>query len=157
MKQGYKYILIGISLFVLVLLVLWLFVLRPLPRRQKVSACTLEGDVIEVELDITLCRHLFRSPTLRGTIEIDGVAYRSIHDIYPKNSVKVSEGIHIFLIPEQYALDTWENDRIYLTLTENRLESFMLSFVQAEETYTYFGPAASQAEAQEVAAKYVNR
>lgn len=138
----------------LLLLGLLAFALRPLHYRQKVFACTLDGDVIEVELEVTLRRHLWKSVESQGKITIDGVEYVSMNDLYPKDSINNCAGSHIFLIPDRYAIDTWENDKVFLEPIENRLDYFMLSLVRSGETGTYFGPAASQAEAQNVSEKW---
>ena len=154
-KSRYKLMVTGISLVVLLLLGLGAYALRPLHFQKKVSVCTLDGDVLEAELDITLHRHLWKPVESHGTIMIEGVEYVNMNDLYSERSVKAN-GAHIFLIPASYALDSWENDKIYLSLMENNLDSLMLDFVRSGEMLTYFGPAESQAEVQSISEKWAD-
>lgn len=157
MNSNYKIKILGISLPVLLLLGLLAFALRPLHYRQNVSVCTLDGDVLEVEFEVTLHRYLWKPAESHGKIIIDGVEYVSMNDLYPKQSIKNNAGSHIFLIPDQYAISTAQNDKIFLAPIEDRLDCFMLSLVRSGETDTYFGPAASQAEAQNVSKKWMHK
>lgn len=118
------------------------------------SVCTLEGDVLEVELDVTLRRHLWKPIGSHGKIIIDGVEYVNINDLYPKSSIKTQTPIHFFQIPSLYALDRGET--LELHPAGNRLDQFMLSVVRSGVTFTYFGPAASKAEAWKVAENWMN-
>lgn len=149
MKKSFRIFLI-ISFFLLMLWGLLSYALRPLHYQKNIFACTLDGNVLKVEFDVTLYRHLGKPIESHGRIIIDNVEYISINDLYPKESLK-NISSHIFLIPSQYALDEWENDKIFLNPIDNHLDYFMLSFVKSETAYTYFGPASSQAEAWTVA------
>lgn len=153
MSRKYKFGMIGIALLALLLLGLLAFGLRPLHYQQKISVCTLEGDVLEVHFDITLRRYFWKPMESHGKIIIDGVEYINMNDLYSKSSLK-NNGSHIFLIPSQYALDSWDNDRIYLNPIDNRLDGFMFSFVKSGDIFTYFGPADSQDAAQTIAEKW---
>lgn len=157
MNSNYKIKILGISLPVLLLLGLLAFALRPLHYRQNVSVCTLDGDVLEVEFEVTLRRYLWKPVESHGKIFIDGVEYVSMNDLYPKQSIKNSAGSHIFLIPDQYAINMAQNDQIFLAPIEDRLDCFMLSLVRSGETDTYFGPAASRAEAQNISEKWMHK
>ena len=154
MKKRYR-ILLGISFFLLFLLGLLSFALRPLHYQQSVFACTLEGDILEVQFDVTLCRHLGKPVESHGKVIIDSVEYVSINDLYSKESIKNTSS-HIFLIPSLYPLDEWENDKIFLEPLDNSLDYFMLSFVKSEVTSTYFGPATSEVEAWNIIKQMLN-
>lgn len=157
MNSNYTIKMLGISLLMLLLLGVLAFALRPLHYRQKVSVCTLDGDVLEVEFEVTLRRYLWKPAESHGRIIIDGVEYVSMNDLYSRESIKNNAGSHIFLIPGQYAISTAENDQIVLAPIEDRLDYFMLSLVRSGETDTYFGPAASQVEAQKVSEKWMHK
>lgn len=149
-----KIIILSISILALFLLSVSL---RPLHYRQNVCVCSLDGDVLEVEFEVTLRRFLWKSAESHGKIIIDGVEYVSMNDLYPKESIKNNAGSHMFLIPAQYAINTWENDKIVLEPIENRLDCFMLCLVRSGETNTYYGPAMSQVEAQNVSEKWMHK
>lgn len=135
---------------------LLLLLLHPLHYRQRVSVCTLEGETLEVELDVTLRRHLWGSVRSHGKIVVDSVEYINMNDLYSKDTLKNQAGSHVFLIPSPYALDTWNNDRIYLEPVEDRFDRFLLSFVKSGEITTFFGPATSQEKAWEVAEAWMH-
>lgn len=154
MNSKRKIKVLSIFFTAILLLGLLLFALRPLHYQERVSVCTLEGDVLEVELDVTLRRHLWKPIESHGKIIIDGVEYVNINDLYPQSSIKTQTSIHIFQIPSRYALD--RGDPIVLNPAGNWLDQFMLSVVRSGVTATYFGPAASQAEAWEVAESWMD-
>lgn len=155
-NSKYRVRILLVFLAALLLLGLAISFLRPLHYREKVSVCTLEGETLEVELDVTLRRHLWGSVRSHGKIVVDGVEYINMNDLYSKDTLKKQAGSHIFLIPSPYALDTWNNDRIYLEPVEDRFNQFLLSFVKSGEMTTFFGPAASQEEAWEVAEAWMH-
>lgn len=157
MNSNNKIKMLGISLLVLLLSGLLAFALRPLHYSQKASVCTLDGNVLEVEFEVTLRRYLWKPVESHGRIIIDGVEYVSMNDLYSKESIKNNAGSHVFLIPDQYAINTAQNDQIFLAPIEDRLDCFMLSLVRSGETNTYFGPAASQVEAQKVSEKWMHK
>lgn len=111
MSIQFKFRIIVISLLALLLLGLLAFCFWPLHYRQKIFACTLDGDALEVQLDVTLYRYPWKPIESHGKIIINGVEYINMNDLYAKGSVK-NEDRHIFLIPSQDALDAWDNDRI---------------------------------------------
>lgn len=154
MSQKHKLVL-GFSLILALALLLWgilSYSLRPIPYRQSISACTLDGDVINLELNVTLHRKLWNPMELHGKIIIDGTEYVSYSDLYPGTPIEGAAGdIHFFCIPGDNLMDTMEQDRLIIMPIENKLDCFWFCFVQSGESYTYFCPAKSQAQAQEIA------
>lgn len=151
-KKRWVILGISISIFALLLGGALTYAFRPLPYRQNVSACTLDGDVIELELDVTLCRYLWKADEMHGKITIDGIEYVSYVDLHPRAPIEGATGdIHLFYIPADYIIDELDNDRLFIMPIGSNLDYFWFGFVQSGETHTYFCPAVSQAEAQVIA------
>lgn len=155
MKRKQKFIL-GISLLLLLAAILLgsglAYALRPLHYQGEVYACTLEGDVLELKLDVSWNRHLWKPGEMHGKICIDGVEYFSFIDLHPRAPIK-GESLYLFNIPadDNDILKELDNDRLIIMPIGKSLDCFWFCFVQAGESYTYFCPAGSQAEAQIIA------
>ena len=124
--------------------------LRPLHYRQDVCAATLDGDILELKLDVSLNRHLWKPDEMHGKIIIDGMEYVSFTDLHPDLPIKGETGDRYFFdVPTDNILEG--RDQIIIMPIEGRLDAFWFCFIRSGESYTYFCPAGSQAEAQAVA------
>ena len=145
-------LIIGLSLLFLAVLLggVLAYALRPLHYRQDVYAATLDGDILELKLDVSLNRHLWKPDEMHGRIIVDEVEYVSFIDLHPELPIKGETGDRYFFdVPTDNILES--RDQIIIMPIENRLDAFWFCFVRSGESYTYFCPAGSQAEAQAVA------
>lgn len=156
MKKKQK-IFTGISLLLLLAALLLgsglAYALRPLHYRQDIYACTLDGEnVLELKLDVTWNRHLWKPNEMHGKISIDGVEYFSYIDLHPDLPIKGADGgTQYFNIPADNIMEELDNDKLIIMPIGNSLDYFWFCFVRSGESYTYFCPARSQTEAQIVA------
>lgn len=160
MKKKY-WIISGISLLCLAILLggALSYILRPLHYRQPLFACTLGGDVIELEMDVFLQRHLWKPIEAHGKITIDGTEYVSHTDLYPQAPIQGADGdFYLFYVPtDNIIMDEPDSDRLFIMPIGENLDSFWFGLVKSGETETYFCPAGSQDEAQVIAGQLTTR
>lgn len=154
-----RWVIAGISLLALLLSGGALaYVLRPLPYQKNVPACTLDGDVIELELDVTLRRSVGKPARLHGQITIDGVEYVSFVDLHPRVPIQGDGGnCHLFFLPGYDLMEESSHDHLLVMPIGDDLDCFWFGFVRSGETTTYFCPAGSPAEAQDIADRLTTR
>lgn len=171
MKRGTKIAIITLPL-VLILVVGCIIYFRPLRYSGSYTACTLEGDTIQVEFEVVLHRGLWNGDKLTGRILVDGREFVSVRDLIRGSHASVdvleSNTRFEFYLP---ALNLWESfsgDEVILDLTERgrfdnfaiitiiktndfSLDSFPENGTTQAETHLYYGPADSRAEAEDIA------
>lgn len=154
-KRKFRIIVIGLLVLLLLGLLsgLLAYRLRPLHYQQTICACTLDGEVMELTLDISLYRHLWKPMEYHGKIMIDGVEYVSAYDLYPEMPPK-SDKTFLFYIPSSSVLDI--GDYIWITPIDNYFDCFWFGISEEGATDGYFAPAASQEEAGVIAEKVLN-
>ena len=171
-KRRTKIALIVLPL-VLILLITCIIYFKPLHYSGSCTACTVEGDTILVEFDVILHRGWWNKVKITGSIFVDGREYVNFWDLNRKYHITVEDytnGVsQIFCQPADTYMESFRGDKVYLHMKKARLDNFMISMVNRldeipsdptdgnasaqngeNETPLYFGPAASQAEAEEV-------
>lgn len=68
---------VRICIIILVSLLVFGLVLYHIPERRQItmSACTLSGKTMQIEMDIKYYRRLFAAPYVKGSVFLDGVEY----------------------------------------------------------------------------------
>lgn len=168
MKRRTKIAIIVLPL-VLILLAVCIVYFRPLRYSGSYTACTLEGDTIQVEFDVVLHRGLWNGDKLTGRILVDGREFVSVRDLVRGSNASVdvlkSNTSFQFYMPTLNLWDSFRGDEVMLILTERgQFDNFVITTINKPnefsttpygsaqaETYLYFGPADSQAEAENIA------
>lgn len=123
MKKHIALVVISCLLICLVGIVVWVW-----PRRvnMDLTMYNYKGDAsIEVKLDGTLHRHLWKGKELRGKIVIDNVEYDSVDDIS-----------NYFMIPADYMPDRFEK-RALVYFSEDSFEDISIFLVIDEHGEEY--------------------
>ena len=169
MKKKTKIAFIVIIITVL-FLIMCIIYFRPRHYRGSYTACSLEGDTVSVEFDVTLHKRLWNGDKLTGSIFVDGKEYVSLWDIFGYFSDN-AEGFRSktrfeFWQSAGYALES-HSDSIILDLYEKgRFDNFKITTLKILEDLSdplnlpqgdletdmqvYYGPAASQDEAEDI-------
>lgn len=162
-----------ILLIVLAVVLLAGLIIYHLPHHWQVSmpVCSADGEVSTLQIDVNYYRRLFSTPWVEGTVTFDGVVYQDSRSLWgpadqgadrsywdwdwyfrDSNSVR----------PANLRFHKDDNDRIkafydYIEFfdlgNQNSFEYVVFNYSQykANDVVKYFGPAASVAEAQQVA------
>lgn len=178
MKRRTRIAIIVLPLF-LILLVTYVIYFKPLHYSGSYTACTIDGDTVSVEFDMILYRGLWNKDRMTGSIFVDGSEYVSLWDLThgSGSSIPVEDLANGSPSVFYHSADTYmgsvQGDCVYLYMERNRLDNFMIGVAKRldeissdptvanastqngeYETHLYFGPAASQAEAEEIWSEY---
>lgn len=137
---------IAVVFIVMVLLLLGVLTFLSIPKHLSGNymVCSIEGKVKKVELDITIHRGMFKSKGITGKIIFDGTEYISVEDAY-KNG---PSGRGQFVIPTPNVFDITES--IYIDEIGKNMKYIWLHEVSSKGQYSYFGPAKSIGEMNEI-------
>ena len=117
------------------------------------TLCSLEGDVIEVKLDVAWYRYLLAPTELEGTIMIDDVLYKSFKtnesdSFFEKIKKKINDTrkTPVFgnLVETKYTL---QYDIVFLEHIQKNFEKICMVVQNGESSTTYYGPATTREEA----------
>lgn len=137
-----------ITLGALFIILLGFFVfLHPVNYQKGVTVCSLEGENLYVEFDVTLYRYPWRFHEMSGQIKVGDKEYISVSDLY-KNNLTNS---FMFQVPQDYALNV--EDTIILDLYKDRFDCFVFFVVNSGEVKEYYGPADSKEEVEKILLK----
>lgn len=178
MKRRTKIAIIVLPLF-LILLVTYVIFFKPLRYSGSYTACTIEGDTVSVEFDMTLYRGLWNKDRMTGSIFVDGSEYVSLWDLThgSGSSIPVEDLANgspsVFCQSADTYMGSIQGGRVYLYMERNQLDHFMISVAKRldeippdptvantstqngeYETHLYFGPAESRAEAERIWSEY---
>lgn len=166
-KRSLKKIFIAVMLFVAILIVCALgWYLRPIPKNVTVTLCSLEGECVEAVFDVTWQRHLLAPTELKGTIELDGMFYRSVNIDSNRTFMENLEmKLRLNGVSSPLIFQVWptnklltDSDRIDFPFTEidSEIRDFELIAIcvtrDGSPTF-YYGPAGTAEEAQAVFTK----
>ena len=139
---------IAVVSIVMVLLLLGVLTFLSIPKHvsENYMVCSTEGEVKKVELNITIHRGMFKNKGITGKIIFDGTEYISVEDAY-KNG---PSGRGQFVIPTLNAFDITESIYIEEIETGKNMKYIWLHEVGEKGHYSYFGPAKSIEEMNEI-------
>lgn len=136
---------------------------RAIPMKETMSFCSLEGDVIDVNFDIT-CHPSFFSPTqLTGTVTIgDDVYFNNINgrttyeSFWAAFQFKLKQGYATSLFYKPYS--TAIGDRILVTDIIGDFEYLCIVVYDAEtkSSIQYYGPTDNKETAHAIMTEIVN-
>lgn len=143
----------------------------PVHKYATETLCSLDGNQIEVVIDVTCYQYLFQPTEVKGLIAIDGKVYRNV-------SIKDNKTFNQLLEEKQrkdslFLFAAWPHDGHWITADQIRLEyvdsvsdakDFELICVsvypyrpEGGSADIYYGPAETKEEAMEVLEKFMNR
>lgn len=125
---------IGITFLVACVAIVWYHI--PTKMQKNAMACSMDGEVIEVEFDLVRQRHLFGDEDLEGSITIGGVRYDNCDGpvFAPYGFTAIENSVTVFYYDEN-------------------LDVFWLHLSNEEKNETYYGEATNPEEVQEVIRK----
>lgn len=142
-----------ISIVLLGLLLGGIGLVSSLPQKKVLSyvVCSIEGDIKEFSLNVTIYRRFFRIKNIVGTIETGGKKYGTV-------GFFVSNYVPFYDMTEKGFVDATDinnHDCIYFTYYDTGLSSVSIEFLQrfsdAPSVNTlYFGPANTKEKAEEI-------
>ena len=154
---------IFIIAFILLCLAGTIWYHREIPMKKTMSFCSLEGDVIEVNFDIT-CHPSFFSPThLTGTITIGDDVYSSsingrttYENFWEALKFKLKDGYATTNFTKQHSIAT--ENRILVTNIIGDFEyvCILVDDNQVDSSTLYYGPAKNKETATAIMAEIVN-
>ena len=151
-----KYIKIDIIIAVFLVLVGIIWYHQPIQKEIFMTSCSLEGDVIEVKLDVAWYRYLLAPTDLKGTITIDDVVYQSLKvnesdSFFEKIKKKMNNTrrtpVFANLVETKYTL---EYDIVFLEHIQKKFEKICIVVQKGDISTTYYGPATTKEEAKEI-------
>ncbi len=134
-KKQYK-IIFTVLLVVCIILILFSKIQCRQHCHQKVTACSEDGETVEVEFDIYLRRHLWGTAEMSGKLTVGESEYLSVRDLYPPGTYEGDS--YVFRIAADYALDG-AKDTVILDLYEGKLDTFRILLVKSGELNAYYG------------------
>ena len=75
MKQ-YKKVVVIVAILLALIAVVWYHM--PIEKQVSATLCSVDGELMEVELDVSWYRYLLAPTELKGTVTIDDVVYERI-------------------------------------------------------------------------------
>ena len=158
MKKYWKIALILVALL-LVVGIIWYRI--PLEKKESMTMCSIEGEIIEVTFDVAWHRYLFAPTELKGTITIDDVVYEPWETDRQKSFIdnikdKMSNAryIPVFVLESETNPLQYHDNLISIWMDENSdLENFKKSYILLNRdgvSEDFFGPASTKEEAQQI-------
>lgn len=130
----------------------------PTKIMKNMTVCTLEGEKTEITLEVRWQRSFFKPTELRGSIEIEGVVYRSINDTnmtyyYGSFFEKLKRKLqrekqvpHFVKVKQNTIYDL--NDILILNVDSYKINKLLI-FVSSNDKQ-YYGPATNEIEANNI-------
>ncbi len=143
--------IIVVSLIIILLLILGILLFRPISYQAETTVCSLSGQALPVEFDITLHKYPLGSNKITGQIILNGKEYISVSDLYPNHQISS----YVFHIPTGNAIENWENT-IILDLYKNSFDYYVLYVMEPDNSCAYYGPASSLQEVEEILSHFQN-
>ncbi len=124
----------------------------PREIHTTVYMCSFDGEVLEVEFDVTMRRRIGKEADLKGTVRVGGVEYTSLHGVLPHGNYNVDSLTFVITgenIPFSF-IERMNLGEIKFNLAGCHLDYFSMLLREEDKVEEYFGPANTKSEAEEV-------
>ena len=150
-----------VTIFSLIIIMLFIVIWYRLPVKRSITTtlCSVDGEKISVDFDLSWHRYIFRPTEIRGTIKIDNNTYYyikkinqemySYYSFLERLSKKLNNDMNAqwFTFTSNNPFDILENN-IQLLHVDKDFETIYITVKKPDNITAYYGPAESALEAE---------